>query len=138
MYNTSYTSPVYSEIMLWKDQGIKSLIDDFHHKRNHQHMIIFLFGFCAITNVFYKHSVPTARENLLLQSQGSRAKLKQTLSTIMVSLNETIHHLRHQKSSKPLFILNCNLCRCLTEIKPVISQYLSVISEAGNAVCGAV
>jgi len=49
----------------------------------------------------------------------------ETLITVMVTSNETV---------KPLLILNKNFCRRLTVIKSV----RSVISEAGNAVCGVV
>ncbi len=62
------------------------------------------------------------------KSQGSRAQLKQTLISNMVTSNET------KSTSKPLLILNKTFCRCLTEIKSV----WLLISGAGDAVCGVV
>ncbi len=62
------------------------------------------------------------------RSQGSRAQLKQTLISNMVTSNET------KSTSKPLLILNKIFCRCLTEIKSV----WLLISGAGDAVCGVV
>jgi len=39
----------------------------------------------AVTCVLYKYRVGAAREKRMLKSKGSRAKLKQTLITIMVT-----------------------------------------------------
>ena len=67
--------------------------------------------------MFYKHIIIAARENVILKSQGSRAQLKQTLTTIMVTLK--YNYCSHSNGN---------------EIKSV----WLVISEAGNAVCGVV
>jgi len=37
--------------------------------------------------MFHKHSITAAKEKLVLEHQGSRAQLKQTLISIMVTLN---------------------------------------------------
>ncbi len=72
--------------------------------------------------------ITTARKKNYHRSQGSRAQLKQTLISNMVTSNET------KSTSKPLLILNKIICRCLTEIKSV----WLLISGAGDAVCGVV
>ncbi len=75
--------------------------------------------------MYFKLSATADYKNQMFKSQGSRAQLKQSLITIMVTSNE------YKMTYKPLSPFNKNFCRRVTEIKSV----WLVISEAGNAVC---
>jgi len=47
-------------------------------------------AFLATTIVLYKHTIIATRENYILKSQGSREQLKQTLTSILVTLKYNV------------------------------------------------
>ncbi len=75
--------------------------------KHNQHLITFSLGFFAITNMSKKTHSYGSQSNYNILSQGSRAKLKQTLTSIMVIQTKLKH--QHLKS---VCLVTCEAAIC--------------------------
>ncbi len=75
--------------------------------KHNQHLITFSFGFFAITNMSKQTHSYGSQSNCNILSQGSRAQLKQTLTSIMVIQTKLKH--QHLKS---VWLVTCEAAVC--------------------------